>query len=85
MLDFQIKGPEEERVQYSDHIGIATQHMLPFSDNMSFRNYASPFDSDGDHVARYFGAQNVDRLVQIKNDYDPIDLFRHPLSIPLHR
>jgi len=46
----------------------------------SYQNYA-----DGtlpDYLERYYGS-NLPRLIQVKRDVDPQNIFNHPQSIPV--
>lgn len=54
----------------------------PYMSGGAYTNYC---DLDiPDYLTAYWG-NNVDRLIQVKNQYDPRDVFRHAQSVPLRR
>lgn len=53
----------------------------------SYVNYPSVSlldNSDKFHYSRVFWGKNLDRLVEIKRQYDPNDVFRFPMSVPVN-
>jgi FAD/FMN-containing dehydrogenase len=52
----------------------------PLVSGSAFLNYV---DRDIDDPARAYWGGNLERLVALKQTYDPANVFRHPMSVPL--
>jgi FAD/FMN-containing dehydrogenase len=62
----------EENIAWTRNVFDA---MRPFSSATTYSNYLADDELEGDPVARAFGP-NYARLVEVKNAYDPTNLFR---------
>jgi FAD/FMN-containing dehydrogenase len=54
--------------------------LRPMMSGAAFLNYA---DRDLADPARAYWGRNLERLIEIKRRYDPNNLFRHALSVPI--
>jgi hypothetical protein len=54
--------------------------MRPYMSSAALLNYV---DRDIAEPARAYWAKNLERLIKVKRKYDPNNLFRHPLSVPM--
>ena len=54
--------------------------MRPFTSDESFQNFADGAETN--YLRAYYGT-NLERLVEIKRRYDPVNLFRFQQWIPL--
>ena len=54
--------------------------MAPFTSQQSYQNFID--EDQSDFLRAYYGA-NLERLVQVKTELDPGNLFQYPQSIPL--
>jgi len=52
----------------------------PIMSSAAFLNYA---DRDLPNPAKAYWGSNLDRLIEVKRKYDPHNIFRHALSVPL--
>lgn len=53
----------------------------PQMSSAAYLNYA---DCDIDHPGQAYWGVNLPRLIEVKRKYDPRNIFRHALSVPLH-
>jgi hypothetical protein len=65
---------EPEADSYRQWIRQAWQHIQPFSTGASYINFQT--DDEDDSRIRDTYRHNLDRLIEIKKQYDPQNLFR---------
>lgn len=74
---FDYNCSESEMVQWLDSF---YKSMIPHMSRGCYRNYANPDLEDYNH--RYF-LENYPKLVQVKKEYDALNVFKYSQSIPL--
>jgi FAD binding domain/Berberine and berberine like len=83
MINIQAQGSDEERVSALSTLSDYRDRMWQFSSGAAYRNYASVVEREN-YMSAYFSDENVAQLVAIKRRYDPLDIFSHARSVPLH-
>ena len=69
----------EDSASRLKEMDVFYQSIRPYMSSSCYLNY---IDSQPDWVQKYWGA-NANRLVQLKQKYDPDNIFRHAMSVPL--
>jgi hypothetical protein len=81
-VELEWKGTESQTVIEANRQWVDDFHqaMAAFTSNQSYQNFIDA--SQSNFLRAYYGA-NLERLVQVKQTYDPGNVFHYPQSIPV--